>query len=152
MNTRTLVASRRPPGWTALIESGSRSYLRRMRRTSTEEFLDALADVIADRVAAKVVEAAKASPTPEKVPAWLDGPKLPRRRQRPPIEGEWTPEKALRSAGLVTFGDPGYKESLDKYLEWNRRHEAELQTRAQMRKAVRLLEKLLQPAAPQRVP
>jgi hypothetical protein len=26
MNTRTFVASRRPPGWTALTESGSRSY------------------------------------------------------------------------------------------------------------------------------
>lgn len=112
-----------------------------------QEFLDALTDVIADRVAAKVVEAGKPPPMPEKVPLWLSGPPLPRPK-RPPIEGKWTVEQALRNAGMLTHGDPGYREALDKYLDWKRRHDAELRARAQMRKAARLLEKLLDRVSP----
>lgn len=107
------------------------------------DLLDALADVVAERVATRVVEATKPVAVPEKVPAWLSGPKRPRGARHPPISGEWTPEKALRSAGLVTIGDPGYDDALKKYLDWKRSHDAELRGRARLRTAARLLGKLL---------
>lgn len=120
-----------------------------MKRNKTKnpamlDLLDALADVVAERVATRVVEATKPLVVPEKVPAWLSGPKKPRGARRPAIVGEWTPEKALRSAGLMTIGDPGYDDALKKYLEWKRTHEAELQGRARLRTAARLLAKVLE--------
>ena len=108
-----------------------------------QQFLEALADVIADRVAAKIADSEKLAPIPEKVPLWLSGPKQPRGKKRPPIQGEWTIDKALRNAGLLKYGDRGYKEALDEYLQWKRKHDAELHARAQMRKAVKVFERLL---------
>jgi hypothetical protein len=113
------------------------------------EFIDALADVIADRVAAKLAEREKPIVRPERVPAWVSDPRRRKGERQTPYVGEWTIEKALRSAGLVTVGDPGYAEGLDAQLGAERVHEVELRARAQMRRAVRLFEKLVgtRPAA-----
>lgn len=44
---------------------------------------------------------------------------------------------------MVKYGDPGYDEALREYLMWRRTHDAELAARAQLRKAARLLRKLV---------
>jgi hypothetical protein len=114
------------------------------------EFLDVLADVIADRLATRLAEASKEPPMPKEVPLWQSGPRLPRGRRHPPVEGKWTLDSAFRNAGLLKYGDPGYDAAFQKYLEWQRKHATELRGRAQMRKAVKLFEKLLQGAKPRK--
>jgi hypothetical protein len=116
---------------------------RTKKPSTTHEFLDAFADVVADRVARKVVEASGPPPMPEKVPLWLHAPRLPRGKRRPRPEGKWTIDGALRDAGLLKYGDPGYDDALKRHLECKRRRDAELHAGAQLRKAVRLLDTLL---------
>ena len=95
-----------------------------MKRTKgsspVSEFLDALADVIAERVATKMTEASKPVP-PRMVPKWLPGPEKPARRRRGLVpKGEEpcrTAERALRDSGFVTYGDPGYDRSRGERVE-----------------------------------
>ena len=61
-------------------------------------------------------------------------------------ENKWTAERALRAAGMLRQGEPGYEEALELHLERQRAHEAEIEARARLRKAVRLFETLLAPA------
>ena len=56
-------------------------------------------------------------------------------------------DRAIRAAGGVHMGEPGYQKLLDEYLVRKRAHDAELQLRAQMRKAARLMAKLVAAAA-----
>lgn len=137
--------------------------------TTALDLIDALADVIASRVAAKIIEAEKPASTPERVPMWLMGPKPPRRpprqqsltKQAPssvePRHQSWTEaeteamaDQAIRGAGGVRMGEPGYQELLQKYLVGKRAHDAELHVKAQMRKAARLVSKLVETAATRR--
>lgn len=132
------------------------------------DLIDALADVIASRVAAKIIEAEKPPAMPERVPIWLMGPTPPRRtrgrrpiaRQSPPssesprswtkAETEAMADQAIRAAGGVRMGEPGYQKLLDEYLVRKRAHDAELHVRAQMRKAARIVTKLVAAAAARR--
>ena len=136
----------------AVLEDGGakRVTSRRVKPTKrpspVAEFLDALVDVIADRVATKLTEATKPA-SPQMAPKWLPGPEQPVRRRRGLVpKGEdpkWTAERALRDSGFLTFGDPGYDEALKKHSEGQREREVAIERRAQMRKAVKLFDKLV---------
>lgn len=110
------------------------------------EFIDALADVIASRVVAKLEVAKHPPATPDRVPLWVPGPERARGKRLPDDEGDWTAEKALRASGMIRHGEAGYQDALLNHLERQRAHEANVEARAQVRKTVRLLEKLLAPA------
>jgi hypothetical protein len=109
------------------------------------EFLDALANIIADRVATKLSEASKSPPEPREVPLWVPGPKGRRTKPALPAGRKWTPEVALREAGMLTIGDPGYQEALGPYLDRIRAYEAERAREGRMRQMVRFLDELLAP-------
>lgn len=120
--------------------------MKRTKKPSVPlEFLDALADVIADRVATKLSEASKSPPQPREVPLWVPGPKGGRTKPALPAGRKWTPEVALREAGMLTIGDPGYQEALGPYLERIRAYEGKRARKERMRQMVRLLDELLAP-------
>lgn len=140
---------------------------RTKRGATALDLVDALADVIASRVAAKILDAQKPPPMPERVPMWLFGPKPPRRTRprggktkQPPsaepcrsftdTEVEAMADEAIRGAGGVRMGEPGYQELLERYLVGKRAHDAELHVKAQLRRAARLVEKLVETAAARR--
>jgi hypothetical protein len=52
-------------------------------------------------------------------------------------------DRVLRASGFVTYGDPGYDETLKRHLERTREHDAGVRRRAQTRTAVRLFERLI---------
>ena len=56
----------------------------------------------------------------------------------------------LRAIGMIHHGEPGYWAALQAHLERQRTHEAEVDARARMRKAIRLFEELIarSPAEP----
>lgn len=129
------------------------------------ELIEALADVIASRVAANMVETQKPPPMPERVPIWLMGPKPPKgaRRQRSTAapaairagtpsktDEEATIERSFREIGMVRMGDPGYRELLDKHLVNERARQAEMAARTQLRKVARLVRKLVEDVGSQR--
>lgn len=108
------------------------------------ELVETLAEVVADRVVAKLAERESVPPMPEKVPVWLSRPsESGTRRRRRSTDKNRTIEQTLRDAGLVKMGDPGYDELLRRYLVRKRAHEAEIAARARLRRAVRLLGKLV---------
>lgn len=135
---------------------------RTKKDTTALDLIDALADVIASRVAAKINEAQKPPAMPERVPIWLMGPKPPQRRRRqktktmpPPSTPEprrsWTKaeteamaDQAIRGAGGVRMGEPGYQALLERYLVRKRVNDSDLHVRAQMRRAARLIARLVE--------
>jgi hypothetical protein len=127
--------------------------VKRKKTSLVSEFLDALAEVIADRVATKMTEASKPA-QPRMVPKWLPGSEKPARRRRGPAprgeDARWAAQRVLRDSGFLTFGDPGYDEALKKHLEAQRGREGEDERRAQMSKAARLFERLMGPTADRR--
>ena len=145
-----------------------RTRTKTKRATTAVDLVEALADVIAHRVAAKIIEAQKPPPAPIEVPMWLMGPKPPgpARTGRPPasttsptpnVSETWTEadvqafaDRAIREAGEIRMGEAGYQPLLEKYLAEKRVRDAELHVRAQTRKAARLLAKLVERAASQR--
>lgn len=107
------------------------------------ELIEALADVVADRVVAKLAAKDKTPPMPEMVPMWLMPSREPGAKRRTVRVGkDATPEQTLRAMGLVKHGEPGYEKALREYLATKQAHEAELAARAQVRRAARLLRKL----------
>jgi hypothetical protein len=127
--------------------------VKRTKKPSvSHDFLDAFADVIADRVATKLARAGSPEPRNLWVPKWLPGPEKPRsRRERGPREGkgdvQGLAQRLIREAGFLTFGDPGHDEVLRKYMEQERKHDVEREREAQMRRAVDLFDKILTLAA-----
>jgi hypothetical protein len=81
--------------------------MRATKPSPVAEFLDALADVIADRVAAKLAEASKPAP-PEMVPKWLPGSEKPVRRRRGIVpKGEDPKWTAKEPCGILAFSRSG---------------------------------------------
>ena len=52
--------------------------------------------------------------------------------------------QAIRAAGGVRMGEPGYQKLLEKYLVQKRAHDAEVLVRARMRRAARLVATLVE--------
>lgn len=117
---------------------------RTKKPSTTQNFLDAIADVIADRVATRLAEAIKPAP-PQMVPKWLPGSGKPARGRRgaaPKDEDvHLGAQRALRDSGFVTHGDPGYDEALQRYVDHRREHDADVKRRTQMSMTASLVER-----------